>query len=126
MERRTERFTFENPGAVAIEVWLEPSGMVLNVLPGERIDVTCASPANGSVEVETHPEGHVAVYAWKGASFSVAQNSAEIYSDQGLPELPLLPNLSMRQTLEVLFGSFDDRRQMRASPPPPKQPLPLP
>ncbi|WP_144429684.1 hypothetical protein [Myxococcus hansupus] len=115
MQRITERITCENPGLTPIELWLEPSGMCFSIPASGRLEITCEGPLGGRIEIERHPEGHLAVYSWPSAGFTVFQNGVEIYNEKGINPFPSLEKASLRQVIEALFGDFDERRRMRSS-----------
>lgn len=95
-----------------IELWLEPVGQMFRLPPGRELHVLCRSAASGELEEERHPDGHIALYAWPGARFSVLGAGVEVYSEpEGMPEFPTMPGGSVRQMLEMFFGDFETRRQ---------------
>ncbi|MFP2961256.1 hypothetical protein ACLEPN_26465 [Myxococcus sp. 1LA] len=115
MERTTERFTCENPGLTFIELWLEPSGMCFSIPPSERLEVICEGPQGGQLEIERHPEGHITVFSWSSAEFTVFKSGVEIYNERGIGAFPCPPQATLRQLIEALFGDFETRRRMRSS-----------
>ncbi|MBZ4399178.1 hypothetical protein [Myxococcus sp. AS-1-15] len=115
MAMKTVRFDFENTRDLPVELELEPEGMPFTVQPGGRLDVFCEGPEEGELELARHPEGHVTLFAWSGASFRVMEGGKEVYASVSpAPGLP--PGLSTKQFVETLFGSFEQRRAMRDEP----------
>jgi len=117
MDEHTSRRLVTSDGD-AIELWLEPIGQSFRLRPGRALEVVCRGPSPGGLEEERHPLGHVALYAWPGARFSVFEGGNEIYSEpEGLPEFPTVPGGTVRQMLELLFGPFELRRLSAPDPP---------
>jgi hypothetical protein len=95
-----------------IELWLEPTGQMFRLPPGRELEIVCRGATSGDLEEERHPLGHIALHAWPGAHFSVYEAGIEIYAEpDGIPEFPTMPGGTVRQMLEMLFGSFETRRQ---------------
>ena len=117
MSVKTERFTLENLRTAPVEVWLEPLGLVFDVPVGGRIDITCSGPEmDEELEIDEHSDGHVALFPWPGAGFTVVLNGEKVHEDSDLRPFPLPEGATLRQMFDALFGSFEDRRQMRPKP----------
>jgi hypothetical protein len=70
-----------------------------------------ARPIELWLEPERHPDGHLALYAWPGARFSVLEGGREIYVEAEIStEFPTRPGGTVREMIELLFGAFEDRR----------------
>ena len=94
-----------------IELWLEPMGTVFRLPPGRELEVICQGSRPGKLEQERHPDGHLALYAWPGARFTVLEGGQEVYSESEVStEFPTRPGGTVREMIELLFGSFEDRR----------------
>ena len=118
-KRRVETHVFVGTPLKTVELWIEPNALVFRLAPGQRFEVTCAGPETGHMEVEYHPEGHVAVYRWSGARFQIRENGRLLFDEpEGGTEFPSIPGVSLRETVEALMGSFEARRQLFGVPPP--------
>jgi hypothetical protein len=96
-----------------IELWLEPMGMMFRVAPGRELEVVCQGSTLGELEVERHPDGHLALYAWPGARFCVREGGQEVYAEPEIAtEFPTRPGGTVREMIELMFGPFEERRLM--------------
>ena len=64
-----------------------------------------------ALEVERLPEGHTALYAWPGATFTVIDAGREIYVEERSISLGNLPGRTTRESIEALQGEFAQGRQ---------------
>jgi DNA-binding MarR family transcriptional regulator len=95
-----------------IELWLEPGGIAFLLPASRRLEVICRGEQHGHLETERLPEGHVALYAWPGATFTVVEAGKEIL----IEERPLslragVTGRTMRERIESLHGDFQQRRR---------------
>ena len=81
MMDRVETRVFVAMPARTLELWIEPNALVFRLTPGRQLEVTCTGPATGYLEVEHHPQGHIAVYGWSGARFQVRENGRLLFAE---------------------------------------------
>jgi DNA-binding MarR family transcriptional regulator len=98
-----------------IELWLEPGEVAFRLDPGRRLEVVCRGPEHGRIDLERLPEGHVALYAWNHASFTVLEAGREIFVQERALSLEMGRGEAPRERVESLFGDFAQRRR---TPPP--------
>lgn len=83
-----------------------------NRLPtGRSLEVICRGEQHGHLEVERLPEGHTAIYAWHGATFTVIEAGREIFVEERALTLITSTGQTTRESLEALQGDFAHRRQ---------------
>ena len=70
----------------------------------------CRGPWPGRIELEVSPDGHVALYAWERATFTVLEADREIFVEERPLGLRTPRGTSMRRRVESLFGRFEARR----------------
>ena len=109
MPRYEDRRTIEG-GEPPIQLWLEPSNVAFELGRGRLVEVLCHGPWPGRVEVELSPDGHVALYAWERATFTVLEADREIFVEERPLGLRTPRGTSMRTRVESLFGPFEARR----------------
>jgi|GEM_PF-4238276 len=89
-----------------IELWLEPGGIAFRLGSRPRLDVVCRGPEPGRLEVEHLHEGHVTLFAWNDATFTVLDACREIFVQQRPLSLDLATGETPRQRVEALHGNF--------------------
>jgi len=94
-----------------LELWLEPAGAAFLLPAHRRLEVVCRGEQHGHLEVERLPEGHTALYAWPGATFTVIDAGREIYVEERHLSLRTLPGRTTRESVEALQGEFAQRRR---------------
>jgi DNA-binding MarR family transcriptional regulator len=94
-----------------IELWLEPVGAAFRLFVGRQLEVICRGGEPGRLEVERLPEGHLALYAWPGATFTVLEGGREIFVEQVPISLSMGTGHSTREKVESIHGDFQHRRQ---------------
>jgi hypothetical protein len=67
------------------------------------------------MELERLPQGHLAVHAWNGATFTVLEAGREIFVQDRPLSLDMAAGETPRQRLESLHGDFAARRETRLS-----------
>jgi DNA-binding MarR family transcriptional regulator len=95
-----------------IELWLEPGGAAFRLPAGRRLEVLCRGDQHGHVEFERLPEGHVALHAWPGATFTVLEAGREIFVEERALSLSMGLGTTTRERVESIYGDFQRRRQM--------------
>lgn len=105
--RQRHRVDGANP---PLELWLEPAGAAFLLPAHRRLEVICTGAQHGHLEVERLPEGHTALYAWPGATFSVINAGREIYVEERHLSLRTIPGRTTRESVESLQGEFARRR----------------
>jgi hypothetical protein len=116
---RVEARVFVGIPGRTLELWIEPNALVFRLAPGRQLEVTCTGPETGHLEVERHPEGHIAVYGWSGARFQLRENGRLLFAEpEGGAEFPTIPGGTLREMVEALMGPFEARRQLSGVPPP--------
>ena len=98
-----------------IELWLEPGEVVFRLDSRRRLVVVCRGPEGGRMELERLPEGHVALYAWHDATFTVLEADREVLRPARAMSLDIGQGKTPRDRVESLFGGFAERRR---TPPP--------
>ena len=93
-----------------IQLWLEPANVAFELGSGRRVEVLCHGPWPGRIDLERSPEGHVALYAWERATFTVLEAEREIFVEERPLGLRTPRGTSMRRRIESLFGKLEDRR----------------
>ena len=94
-----------------IELWLEPGGAAFRLPASRRLEVICRGEEHGHLEEERLPEGHLALYAWPGATFTVVEAGREIFVEERALSLRTGDGRTMRERVEALQGDFRRRRQ---------------
>lgn len=107
--RYEDRRTIEG-GDPPIQLWLEPSNVAFELGHRRRVEVLCHGPWPGRVEVERSPNGHIVLYAWERATFTVLEADREIFVEERPLGLRTPRGTSMRRSVEALFGTFEARR----------------
>lgn len=95
-----------------IELWLEPGGAAFRLPAGRRLEVLCRGDQHGHVELERLPEGHIALHAWRGATFTVLEGGREIFVEERALSLSMGLGATTRERVESIFGDFQHRRRM--------------
>jgi len=95
-----------------IELWLEPGGAAFRLPPGRQLEVICRGEQPGQLEIERAPEGHLALYAWPGATFTVLEAGREIFVEPGPISLSMGTGHTTRERVESIHGDFQHRRQL--------------
>ena len=95
-----------------IELWLEPGGAAFRLPAGRRLEVLCRGIEHGHLELERLPDGHVALYAWPGATFTVLEAGREIFVEERPLSLSMGQGTTTRERVESVYGEFQRRRQM--------------
>lgn len=93
-----------------IQLWLEPTNVAFELGSGREVEVVCCGSWPGRMEVETSPDGHVALYAWERATFAVFEAEREIFIEERPFGMRTPRGTSMKQRVESLFGRFEVRR----------------
>jgi|GEM_PF-5668535 len=97
----TDEAIIINEEETPIEVWFEPWGMSLSLVPGDSIRIKATSKVASSVEM-VHQTGLIAVYGWSECSMNIFQGEDLILDLFELPNLGDGP--SPREVVELLFG----------------------
>jgi hypothetical protein len=108
MPRYEDRRTIEG-AEPPIQLWLEPSNLAFELGRGRRLEVLCQGPGLDT-EVERSPEGHLALDAREGATFTVLEAAREIVVEERPLGLRPPRGTSMRRRVESLFGGFEAPR----------------
>lgn len=95
-----------------IELWLEPGGTAFRLPASRRLEVLCRGEQPGRLELERLPEGHLALYAWPGAIFTVLEAGREIYVEERALSLSSGAGATTRERVESIYGDFRRRRQL--------------
>ena len=95
-----------------IDLWLEPANVACRLDSRRRLEVVCRGPEGGTLEVERLPEGHLALYAWNGATFTVLEAGREIFVQDRALSLDMGAGETPRQRVESLFGDLARRREI--------------
>ena len=95
-----------------IELWLEPGGAAFRLQAGRRLEVLCRGTEHGHLEFERLPEGHIALYAWPGATFTVLEAGREIFVDERPLSLSMGRGTTTQERVKSVYGDFQRRRQM--------------
>jgi hypothetical protein len=95
-----------------VELWLEPGGAAFRLPAGRRLEVRCRGDRHGHVELERLAEGHIALHAWPGATFTVLEAGREIYLEERALSLSIGVGTTTRERVESIYGDFQRRRQM--------------
>ncbi|MGZ6139093.1 MAG: MarR family winged helix-turn-helix transcriptional regulator [Myxococcaceae bacterium] len=95
-----------------VELWLEPGGAAFRLPAGRRLEVLCRGDRHGHVELERLPEGHIALHAWPGATFTVLEAGREIYLEERALSLSMGVGTTTRERVESIYGDFQRRREM--------------
>ena len=94
------------------ELWLEPGGIGFKLEPHRRLEVICRGLEPGRVQLERLPEGHLALYAWERALFTVLEAGREIFvQERWMSLVDLAPGTTPRERVEAMLGHFARRRQ---------------
>lgn len=95
----TDHLRVENPGGATLQVWIEPSGMVLD-LPPSRSFLVCARSAMPGHIVASSDDAGVTVWVWEGATLEVLDGQRVVY--QTVSPVPGTPaGMSSRDFLEL-------------------------
>jgi len=94
-----------------VELWLEPGAIAFRLDSARRLEVVCRGQERGRLELERLPEGHVTLYAWNGATFTVLEAGREIFTQDRLLSLSMAPGETPRERVEQMFGTFTRRRE---------------
>ena len=95
-----------------IELWLEPGGAAFRLPASRRLEILCRGAQHGHLEVEALPEGHLALYAWAGATFTVLEAGREILVEERALSLSTTTGSTTREKVESLYGDFARRRRL--------------
>jgi DNA-binding MarR family transcriptional regulator len=95
------------------ELWLEPGAIAFRLDSTRRLEVVCRSPVRGRIELERLPEGHITLYAWNHATFTVLEHGREIFVQESHLSLSMADGDTPRKRVEFVFGAFDKRRAMQ-------------
>src|SRR5262249_23763883 len=98
-----------------IELWLEPGGIAFRMNSGRRLEIVCRRLVRGRMELERLPEGHLTLYAWNHATFTVLEHGREIFVQDRPLSLSMAEGDTPRKRVELIFGDFAHRRE---TPPP--------
>ena len=90
-----------NTKSDSLEIWFEPWGHSLSLLPGKSIHVDAVSIQRGSLEV-VEEDDLTAVYGWSKCSLYIYEEEELIFDLFELPDLGDDP--SPRKVVEMLFG----------------------
>ena len=90
-----------NSGTPPLEVWMEPWGHPVTLLPSKTLTVLATSPEPGSLEVVDDGE-IAAIYGWSRCALSIYQDGKLLDELFELPDLGDGPG--PRQVVEMLFG----------------------
>ncbi len=93
-----------------IELWLEPGAIAFRLDASRRLEVVCRGPDPGRLELERLPEGHLALYAWNRAAFTVLEAGRELLVQDRPLSLDMGRGETPRQRVTSLFGDFARRR----------------
>ena len=93
-----------------IELWLEPGGIAFRLDSKRTLEIICRSAERGRIDVESHPEGHVTLFAWEHAVFTVLERGQEIFVQERAFSLEMVDGDTPRERVELAFGDFDRRR----------------
>jgi hypothetical protein len=94
-----------------IELWLEPGGIAFRLDAHRRLEVVCRGPERGRLELERLHEGHLALFAWNHATFTVLEAGREIFVQERALSLEMARGETPRQRVETLHGDFARRRE---------------
>ncbi len=94
-----------------VELWLEPGGAAFRLPASRRLEVICRAEEHGHLEEERLPEGHLALYAWAGATFTVLEAGREILVEERALSLSTGVGSTTREKVESIWGEFQRRRQ---------------
>jgi len=95
-----------------IELWLEPGGAAFRLPASRRLEILCRGAQHGHLEVERLPEGHLALYAWPGATFTVLEAGREIFVEERALSLSTATGSTTREKVESLYGDLARRRRL--------------
>jgi len=95
------------------ELWLEPGAIAFRLDSKRRLEVVCRSPVRGRMEFERLPEGHITLFAWDHATFTVLEHGQEIFIQESHLSLSMAEGDTLRKRVELLFGDFEQRRAMQ-------------
>jgi hypothetical protein len=98
-----------------VELWLEPGAIAFRLDSRRTIEVICRSAVRGRIGFEQHPEGHIALYAWEHATFTVLEHGREIFVQERPLSLSMAEGDTPRKRVEFIFGDFERRRAMQPS-----------
>ena len=79
------------------------------------LEIVCRSPERGRIDVESHRDGHITLFAWEHAVFTVLEHSQELFVQERPFSLEMVDGDTPRKRVELVFGDFDQRRAMQPS-----------
>ncbi|MGZ6028039.1 MAG: MarR family transcriptional regulator [Myxococcaceae bacterium] len=94
-----------------IELWLEPGGIAFRLDARRRLEVVCRGPERGRLDLERLREGHIALFAWNRATFTVLEAGRESFVQERALSLDMARGETPRQRVETLHGDFARRRE---------------
>lgn len=97
----------------AFELWLEPGAIAFRLDSSRRLEVVCRSPVRGRMDLERLDEGHITLYAWEHATFTVLEQGREIFVQERPLSLSMAEGDTPRKRVEFTFGDFERRRAMQ-------------
>jgi len=92
-----------------VELWLEPGSAAFRLPASRRLEVICRGEQHGHLEEERLPGGHLALYAWAGATFTVLEAGREILVEQRALSLTMGIGNTTREKVESIWGPFQRR-----------------
>jgi DNA-binding Lrp family transcriptional regulator len=95
------------------ELWLEPGAIAFRLDSTRRLEVVCRRPVRGRMEFERLEEGHITLYAWEHATFTVLEQGREIFVQERPLSLSMGEGDTPRKRVEFIFGDFERRRAMQ-------------
>jgi DNA-binding MarR family transcriptional regulator len=96
-----------------VELWLEPGAIAFRLDSRRRLEVVCRSPVRGRMDFERLEEGHITLYAWDHATFTVLEQGREIFVQERPLSLSMAEGDTPRKRVEFIFGDFERRRVMQ-------------
>ena len=95
-----------------VELWLEPGAIAFRLDSRRSLEVICRSAVRGRMDVERLEEGHITLYAWEHATFTVLEQGREIFVQERPLSLSMAEGDTPRKRVEFIFGDFERRRAM--------------
>ena len=99
----------------AFELWLEPGAIAFRLDSSRRLEVVCRSPVRGRMDVERLEDGHITLYAWEHATFTVLEQGREIFVQERPLALSMAEGDTPRKRVEFILGEFGHRRPIQPS-----------